>query len=198
MLRLGELLLEDNRISPEQLDHALALQAVHGGRLGQTLIRLGFATQEQVTSALARKYGVPSVDLERLRLSRAVCRLLPLEQAIRYRSLPISRDRRALEVAMVDPTDVAAIDEIQFLTGCTVRSVLASENSLVKAIYENLGGGVVGPFLHLNRKEPDARRELPGATLPSRHDDCLLLWLPISATFADVGHSGPGCDQPLS
>ena len=80
MPRLGEFLVGDDPVSPEQLDYALDFQAVHGGTLGQILVRLGFATQEQVTSALARKYGVPSVDLERLRLSRAVCRLLPLEQ----------------------------------------------------------------------------------------------------------------------
>ena len=139
MPRLGELLVEENRISPEQLDYALYFQAVHGGRLGRNLIRLGFATEEQVTAALARKYGIPSVDLERVQVSPSVLRLLPLEQAIRYRSLPISRNRKALQVAMADPNDVAAVNEIQFLTGCTIRPVLAPETSLVTAIYEQFG-----------------------------------------------------------
>ena len=139
MPRLGELLVEENRISPEQLDYALYFQAVHGGRLGRNLIRLGFATEEQVTAALARKYGIPSVDLERVQVSPSVLRLLPLEHAIRYRSLPISLNRTTLQIAMVDPNDVAALDDLQFLTGCRIRPVLAPETLLVQAIYERLG-----------------------------------------------------------
>jgi len=136
--KLGESLLKDNLITPQQLKEALDYQRINGGRLASTLVKLGMLSDEEVTAVLSRQYGVPSVNLELFEIDPAAVALVPQETAERYSILPLSRVGATLTLAMVDPTNVFAIDDIKFMTGLSVEPVVVSEtafNTTVKKYY---------------------------------------------------------------
>jgi type IV pilus assembly protein PilB len=138
--KLGESLLKDNLITPQQLKEALDYQRLNGGRLASTLIKLGMLSDEEVTAVLSRQYGVPSVNLDLFEVDPAAVSLVPLETAERYSVLPLSRVGATLTLAMVDPTNVFAVDDIKFMTGLSVEPVVVSEtsfNSALKKYYGN-------------------------------------------------------------
>src|SRR5580700_7707897 len=116
-VRLGELLLRDKRITPTQLQEALNHQRSNGGRLGSSLVKLGFLREEDISQILSRQYGVPAIDLNEFELDQAVVRLIPPETAIKYQVLPVARSATTLTLAMIDPTNVFAMDDIKFRTG---------------------------------------------------------------------------------
>jgi type IV pilus assembly protein PilB len=140
-VRLGELLLREKRISPVQLQEALNHQRANGGRLGSNLIKLGFVQDEDITSLLSRQYGVPSITLDTFDLDPAVVRLVPSETAIKYQVIPVGRSATALTLAMTDPTNVFAMDDIKFMTGLHIEPVVASESSVRDAIAKYYGAG---------------------------------------------------------
>jgi type IV pilus assembly protein PilB len=111
-VRIGELLLKEKRITPEQLQEALNAQKVSGGRLGSNLVQLGFVADEEITAILSRQYGVPSIDLEDFEIDPAIIKLVPIETAQKYQVLPLSRSGATLTIAMSDPTNVFAMDDI--------------------------------------------------------------------------------------
>src|SRR6266852_6049155 len=112
--RLGDLLVREKIITPDQLSQALKKQRESGpnSRLGSTLVQLGFVSDEEVTNFLSRQYGVPAINLQYFEIDSSVVKLIPEETAKRYQILPLSRVGASLTIAMVDPTNVFAMDDI--------------------------------------------------------------------------------------
>src|ERR1041384_1635253 len=137
--KLGESLLKDNLITPQQLKEALDYQRINGGRLASTLVKLCMLSDEEVTAVLSRQYGVPSVNLDLFEVDPAAVALVPQETAERSCVLPLSRVGATLTLAMVDPTNVFAIDDIKFMTGLSVEPVVVSETALNTAIRKHYG-----------------------------------------------------------
>jgi type IV pilus assembly protein PilB len=132
--KLGEILVRENLLSPQQLRDALDYQREHGGRLGFNLVKLGLVSDDMITAVLSRQYGVPSVNLELFDIDDSVIRLIPHEVAQKYSVLPLSRVGATLTLAMVDPTNVFAMDDIKFMTGLNIEPVVVSEASVQDAI----------------------------------------------------------------
>jgi type IV pilus assembly protein PilB len=137
--RIGDLLVKDNFISAEQLEIALTHQRKHGGRIGSTLIHLGFVEDDDITSVLSKQYGVPSINLAYFEIDPSVIKLIPIEIAQKYMIIPLSRVGSTLTVATSDPTNVFAMDDIKFMTGFNVEPVVASETSITEALEKYYG-----------------------------------------------------------
>ncbi|MBI4443495.1 MAG: Flp pilus assembly complex ATPase component TadA, partial [Acidobacteria bacterium] len=132
--RLGDLMVKENLINTAQLAQSLEYQKKNGGRLGSCLVKLGFVTDEDVTTFLSRQYGVPSINLAYFEVDGEVIKLVPEETARRYEVVPLSRVGSSLTIAMVDPTNVFAMDDIKFMTGFNVEPVVATESAIREAI----------------------------------------------------------------
>jgi type IV pilus assembly protein PilB len=137
--RLGEILVKDSLISADQLKQALDYQKKNGGRLGTCLVKMGLVSDDDITAVLSRQYGVPSINLKFYEVDPAVIRLVPQETAIRYQIVPLSRVGSTLTIAMTDPTNVFAMDDIKFMTGFNVEPVVASETAISEAIHKFYG-----------------------------------------------------------
>ena len=133
-VRLGELLIRERRISPAQLQEALTHQRAKGGRLGSALVSLGFVQDEDITTILSRQYGVPAISLGQFDLDPTVVRLIPAETAAKYQVIPVARNGTSMTLAMTDPTNVFAMDEIKFLSGLHIEPVVATETAVREAI----------------------------------------------------------------
>src|SRR5438552_804166 len=133
-VRIGELLLKEKKITPEQLQQALAAQKSNGGKLGYKRVKMGFVKDEEITALLSKQYGVPSINLPHFGLGPAVIKLIPSDTAQKYQIVPLSRSGATLTIAMTDPTNVFAMDDIKFMTGYNVEPVVASETAVVEAI----------------------------------------------------------------
>jgi type IV pilus assembly protein PilB len=138
-VKLGELLLKENMVSPQQLQDALNHQKMNGGKLGKAFVSLGFVKDEEITSLLSRQYGVPSINLEHFEVDPAIIKIIPADTARKYQVLPLSRSGATLTIAMADPTNVFAMDDIKFMTGYNVEPVVASETALEDAIERYYG-----------------------------------------------------------
>ena len=134
--KLGEILVRENLISSQQLREALDYQRSNGGRLGSNLIELGIISDEVITAVLSRQYGVPSINLDLFQIDEEVVKLISHDVAMKYTVLPISKVGATLTMAMADPTNVFAMDDIKFMTGLNVEPVIASEAGIQKAISE--------------------------------------------------------------
>jgi type IV pilus assembly protein PilB len=137
--RLGEILVKDSLISGDQLKQALDYQKKNGGRLGTCLVKMGLVSDDDITAVLSRQYGVPSINLKFYEVDPAVIRLVPQETAVRYQIVPLSRVGSTLTIAMTDPTNVFAMDDIKFMTGFNVEPVVASETAISDAIHKFYG-----------------------------------------------------------
>src|SRR5579884_277664 len=137
--RLGDLLVREKVITSEQLQQALKTQKEMGGRLGAALVKLGFLSDEEVTNFLSRQYGVPAINLQFFEIDRSVVKLIPQDTAKRYQVLPLSRVGATLTIAMVDPTNVFAMDDIKFMTGFNIEPVVASETAINEGIEKAYG-----------------------------------------------------------
>ena len=133
-VRIGELLLKEKRITPDQLQEALNYQKANGGKVGYNLVKLGFVKDEELTALLSKQYGVPSINLTQFEIDLAVIKLIPAETAQKYQIIPLSRSGATLTIAMTDPTNVFAMDDIKFMTGYNVEPVVASETAVAEAI----------------------------------------------------------------
>src|SRR5713226_2249789 len=146
-VRIGELLLKEKLITPEQLQQALNQQKSNGGKLGYNLVKMGFVKDEQITGLLSKQYGVPSINLAQFKIDPTIVKLVPTETARKYQIIPLSRSGSTLTIAMTDPTNVFAMDDIKFMTGYTVEPVVASEVAITDAIekyYPGKGGAAAG------------------------------------------------------
>src|SRR5437763_2852182 len=137
--KLGEILCRKHLLSGQQLREALDYQRSHGGRLGFNLVKMGLVADDMITAVLSRQYGVPSVNLELFDIEASVIRLIPHEVAQKYSVLPLSRVGASLTLAMVDPTNVFAMDDIKFMTGLNIEPVVVSEASVQEAIAKYYG-----------------------------------------------------------
>src|ERR1700756_5587780 len=137
--KLGEILVRENLISPQHLREALDYQREHGGRLGYNLVKLGLVSDDMITAVLSRQYGIPSVNLDLFNIDPSVLSLIPQEVAQKHSVLPLSRVGATLTLAMVDPTNVFAMDDIKFMTGLNVEPVVVAEASVQLAISKYYG-----------------------------------------------------------
>ncbi len=138
-LKIGEFLVRSNLIDQDQLDKALEEQKQTGGRIGEHLVRLGFVTEEDILDCLSQQYGVPSINLRHFEIDESIIRLIPADVARKYQFIPVSKTGATLTVAMADPTNVFAMDDITFITGYRVEPVVASEEALREAIDKYYG-----------------------------------------------------------
>src|SRR5258708_39586458 len=139
--RLGDLLVREKIITQDKLEKALKAQKEAGpqARLSSTLVQLGVITGEEVTNFVLRQYGVPAINLQYFEIDPAVVKLVPEETAKRYQILPLSRVGAALTIAMMDPTNVSAMDDIKFMTGFNIEPVVSSDPAIAKAIQKAYG-----------------------------------------------------------
>jgi type IV pilus assembly protein PilB len=155
-VRIGELLLKEKRISPAQLQEALNYQKTSGGKLGFNLVKLGFVKDEEITALLSKQYGVPSINLAQFEIDPAIVKLIPAETAQKYQIVPLSRAGATLTIAMTDPTNVFAMDDIKFMTGYNVEPVVASETAVTDAITRYYPASAPAPRV---MTEPKKKRE---------------------------------------
>jgi type IV pilus assembly protein PilB len=162
--KLGEVLVRENLITAQQLREALTYQREYGGRLGANLVKLGLVTDEALTKAVAFQYGLPSVNLDLFKVDPAVINLIPQEVAQKYLVLPLSKVGATLTLAMSDPSNVFALDDIKFMTGLNIEPVVASETGILSAIAKYYGTSreielattVDGVFEHLSGRNGGA------------------------------------------
>src|SRR5438445_8771371 len=143
-VRIGELLLKEKLITAEQLQQALGQQKSNGGKLGYNLVKMGFVKDEQITALLSKQYGVPAINLASFKIDLTIIKLVPTETARKYQIIPLSRSGSTLTIAMTDPTNVFAMDDIKFMTGYTVEPVVASEVAITDAIEKYYPSGKAG------------------------------------------------------
>ena len=143
-MKLGEILLKENIITPEQLARALSISQSTGQRLGYVLIRLGYCSDKDIAKALSKQLGLPYIDVEDKKIDPEV--LNKIEQSLmeKYVFIPLDfRPRLAskplLSIAIADPTNIIALDEISLRTGCDLKCYVASEKDIVKCIRHNFG-----------------------------------------------------------
>src|SRR6476620_3067635 len=152
--KLGEILVRENLISPQHLREALDYQREHGGRLGFNLVKLGLISDDMITAVLSRQYGIPSVNLELFNIDPAVIGLIPQEVAQKHSVLPLSRVGATLTLAMVDPTNVFALDDVKFMTGLNVEPVVVAEASVQTAIAKYYGSSREIELSSVSNDEP--------------------------------------------
>ncbi|MGB7201651.1 MAG: type IV-A pilus assembly ATPase PilB [Pyrinomonadaceae bacterium] len=138
--KLGEILVRENLITSQQLRETLEYQRANGGRLGSNLVKLGYVSDDVVTAVLSRQYGVPSINLDLFQIDKDVIKLISEEVALKYSVLPITKAGATLTLAMADPTNVFAMDDIKFMTGLNVEPVIASESSIQLAVGKYYSG----------------------------------------------------------
>lgn len=139
--RLGELLVREKLISLAQLRHAQDEQQKSGQNLGYTLAKLGYVSDDEITSFLSQQYRVPTVNLDEYEIDAEILKLVQKEQCEKHKVIPVSRTGNSLIVAMADPTNLNAIDDLKFLTGYNIEPVIASETAIATAVekYYNVG-----------------------------------------------------------
>src|SRR6266571_1996529 len=138
-VKLGDLLLKAKLITQDQLDAALKSQREEGGKIGEALVRVGAVTENDITETLSQQLGVPSIDLASFEIDPAVVKIVPGDVARKYGVLPVNKTGATLTIAMGDPTNVFAMDDIKFMTGYKVEPVVASEIALRAAIEKHYG-----------------------------------------------------------
>src|SRR3982750_2591126 len=176
--KLGEILVRENLISAQHLREALDYQREHGGRLGFNLVKLGLVSDDAITAILSRQYGIPSVNLELFNIDDSVLRLIPQEVAQKYSVLPLSRVGASLTLAMVDPTNVFAMDDIKFMTGLNIEPVVVSEASVQEAIAKYYGSSREIELSSLGEPEVEVAgmgRNGNGHANSIRHEDLVSL-----------------------
>ncbi|MDR2560179.1 MAG: type IV-A pilus assembly ATPase PilB [Holophagales bacterium] len=160
-VRLGDMLVKSRLISQSQLDEALKTQKITGGRIGTVISRLGFCSEQDIISFLGLQFGVPSADLDQWPpIDPSVISLVPAELATRHRILPLHKAGNVLTIAIADPTDIFAVDDIRFQTGFNVDLVITAEMGILRAI-ERYYGGASGVQL----REPETLPALASSSL---------------------------------
>jgi len=138
--KLGQILIASGVITEEQLNEALKLQKKSGGRLGANLVKLGHITEDKLVTFLSKQYGMSAINLSEYKIDAAVLKLIPADMAKKYMIMPLTRIGATLTVAMADPSNIFAVDDIKFMTGYNVEVVIATESALINAITTYYGG----------------------------------------------------------
>ncbi|HEX7373137.1 MAG TPA: type II secretion system protein GspE, partial [Thermodesulfobacteriota bacterium] len=132
--RLGDLLVGNGLITPAQLEKALQDQKISGNKLGSALVKLGYISEKTLVSFLSRHYGVPAIDLNEIQIDPEAMKMIPADVIFKYQSIPIKRVGSTLRVAMSDPSNILAIDDIKFLAGCHVEVFVSTESAIKTVI----------------------------------------------------------------
>jgi type IV pilus assembly protein PilB len=167
--KLGQLLVSSNVISEDQLKEALSMQKRAGGRLGTNLVKLGYLSEEKLVTFLSRQYGVPAVNLSEYKIDPSVLKLVPRDIARKYLIIPVARVGATLTIAMTDPSNVFAIDDVKFMTGYSVEVVVSSESSIIDAISSLYKGG--GDALVTAKKKAGSEQLLKAKDYTLSDDD---------------------------
>lgn len=138
-MKIGEFLLNDNRITHEQLQSALETQKNEPGKLGSILIRLGYVTEEDIAQALSKQFGYPSINLSKFDIDEKVLELIKPEIARKHIVMPVHRIGSMLTLAMADPSNLFVQEEIRFSTNLRIQAVIAPETSIIEAIDKYYG-----------------------------------------------------------
>jgi type IV pilus assembly protein PilB len=138
-MKIGEFLLEDNRITQEQLQNALEVQKKEPGKLGSILIRLGYVTEEDIAQALSKQFGYPSINLSKFDIDEKVLELIKPEMARKHIVMPVHRIGSILTLAMADPSNLFVQEEIRFSTNLRIQAVIAPESSIIEGIDKYYG-----------------------------------------------------------
>jgi type IV pilus assembly protein PilB len=138
-LKLGELLLRNKLISKDQLDKALELQKTNNSKLGYNLVKMGFVSDEEIATCLSKQFGISAINLSHFEIDQSVLDLVPVEVCRKYDLIPVNRTGAVLTVAMSDPTNIRAMDEINFICGYQVEPVVASEYAIKESIDKYYG-----------------------------------------------------------
>jgi len=170
MMASGEILVKESLITQDQLQKALEFQRANGGKLGSCLARMGFVTDDDITGVLSRQYGVPSINLKNYEIDPNVIELIPQATASRYHLIPLSRVGSVLTIAMTDPTNVFAMDDIKFMTGFNVEPVVASEAAIGDAIIRFYGGASTNKDQYALCRKFGVAREYVGALVHRAKD----------------------------
>jgi len=137
--RLGDLLVKAGRVTPEQLREALAKQKEEGGRLGTNLVKMGLLTEPELVEFLSKHFKVSAINLGKVEIDEAIVKLIPADVARKYTIMPVSKAGAKVTIAMLDPTNVFAMDDIKFMTGYNVEPVIAAESAIRTAIERYYG-----------------------------------------------------------
>src|SRR5256712_6136209 len=154
--RLGDLLVAEGLVKQEELQRALAEQKGTTEKLGSVLVRLKLVNEEQLTGFLSRQYGIPSITLSQLDIDPGILRLVPPQIAKKYEVLPVKRAANTLTLAMADPTNVFALDDVSFMTNLQVLPVVAAQAAIRRAIernYENQGAAITDVLTELSEDQ---------------------------------------------
>jgi type IV pilus assembly protein PilB len=138
-LKLGELLLRNKLITKDQLDKALDLQKTNNSKLGYNLVKMGFVSDEEIATCLSKQFGISAINLSHFEIDQTVLDLVPVEVCRKYDLIPVNRTGAVLTVAMSDPTNIRAMDEINFICGYQVEPVVASEYAIKESIDKYYG-----------------------------------------------------------
>ncbi|KAB2965588.1 MAG: type IV-A pilus assembly ATPase PilB [Thermoanaerobaculia bacterium] len=137
--RLGDVLVQAGKITPQQLQQGLAAQKEKGGRIGSALVKLGMLSEKELVEFLSQHFGVPAIDLSRVEIDESVAKIVPAETARKYMILPVAKVGAKVTLAMIDPTNLFAMDDIKFKTGYSVDPVVASESAIRAGIDKYYG-----------------------------------------------------------
>jgi len=132
--RIGELLVKENLITALQLKNAVTSQRSSGGRLGHELTKLGYIEENELITFLSKQYSVPSINLSEFDIDADVLKILPKEVVTRHQVIPVNKTGNTLIVAMADPSNIYAVDDIKFITGMKIDVVVASEQAIAESI----------------------------------------------------------------
>src|SRR5512136_1356599 len=133
-LRLGDLLVSKGLLTSKQLEMALQEQKISGQKLGTSLVKMGYISEKNLVSFLSRHYGVPAIDLNEVQIDPEAMKMIPADVIFKYQAIPIKRVGSTLRVAMSDPSNILAIDDIKFLAGCHVEVFVSTESAIKTAI----------------------------------------------------------------
>jgi type IV pilus assembly protein PilB len=139
-IMLGKMLVDADLITQDQLNIALANQREWGGRIGSTLVNMGFIKEEKLGQFLSHQLNIPSIDIASIRIKKEAIELIPKELAEKYMMVPVAFQKRQDDtitkvlLAMSDPLDLNAVDEVQFSTGLKVKAGIAPEGAIWRAI----------------------------------------------------------------
>ncbi len=170
---MGELLVRENLITLSQLQAAQEEQRKSGGKLGYNLTKLGFIQEQDLTNFLSKQYGVPAINLADFEIEPDVIKLIPKDVAEKHQVIPVNRAGSSLIVAMSDPSNIFAIDDIKFLTGYNIEVVVASEGAIKTAIerYYNAQGGQASGELPAGMSVEDIMNEFDDKDVALQEND---------------------------
>jgi type IV pilus assembly protein PilB len=132
--QLGELLVERGLVTQEKVERALIHQRNNGGLIGEILVELGFVKEEDIAQALTTQYGFPFLPLGNYDINTDVLSIIPLRVARQYLLIPVDKIGNNLTIAMSNPLNVQAVEDVELLSGCSVQVFVSTSSDVKKAI----------------------------------------------------------------